>query len=129
MEMRSSSEESQFIAFIARSLLPLKSMNELEAHVELPTTTNRPSLSGVPVLKVPAAPRGSGPFLFLGSCGLNEGELRSSVARLLSDDVKSCSTAVLSIFLVCMDRASGKPVATPFKPLTMGGKLYLLTRA
>src|SRR6267378_1421263 len=50
MEIRSSSEESQFSAFSARSPLPLKVMNELAGHAELPTTTKRPSEFSLPVL-------------------------------------------------------------------------------
>ena len=50
MEIRSSSEESQFIAFNARSLLPLKPRNELAAQEELPTTTKRPSEFSLPVV-------------------------------------------------------------------------------
>src|SRR5712671_3568706 len=101
MEIKSSSEDNQFMAFNARSPLPLKARKELAAHWELPTTTKRPSLSGLSVVNVPAAPRGSGPFLFLGSSGLKDAEDRFSVARLLSEELNSCCTTVLSMFLVC----------------------------
>ena len=40
----------QFMALSARSLLPLKSRNELAGHEELPTTTKRPSEFSLPVL-------------------------------------------------------------------------------
>ena len=50
IEIKSSSEESQFIAFIARSLLPLNVRNELATQEELPTTTKRPSEFSFPVL-------------------------------------------------------------------------------
>ena len=50
MEIKSSSEESQFIAFIARSLLPLNERKEFATQEELPTTTKRPSEFSLPVL-------------------------------------------------------------------------------
>src|ERR1700693_264898 len=50
IEIRSSSDESQFMAFSARSLFPLNVRNELEIQEELPTTTNRPSEFSLPVL-------------------------------------------------------------------------------
>src|SRR6266436_9704831 len=69
MEMRSSSEESQFIVFSAKSRLPLKPKNELAAHAELPITTKRPWEFSFPLLYVPAAAIVIGPFLFFGSSG------------------------------------------------------------
>src|SRR5215472_1236062 len=50
MEIKSSSDESQFIASSARSLLPLNEMNEFATHEEEPTTTKRPSEFSLPVL-------------------------------------------------------------------------------
>ena len=86
--MRSSSEESQLIAFSARSRFPLKRRNVLAAHNELPTTTKRPWEFSLPVLNVPAAPSVNGPFLFFGSLGLTAGESNFSVARLDSEELK-----------------------------------------
>ena len=63
MEIKSSSDASQSMAFNARSRFPLKLMKEFSAHEELPTTTNRPSEFSLPVLYVPAAAMVSGPFL------------------------------------------------------------------
>src|SRR5688572_20303440 len=60
IEIRSSSEVSQFTMFRKRSRLPLKRMKLLLAHIEPPTTTKRP---GVVPLYVPAAASVSGPFL------------------------------------------------------------------
>ena len=48
MEIKSSSEESQLTALRAKSLLPLKSMNEFAAQEEPPTTTKRPSEFSLP---------------------------------------------------------------------------------
>src|SRR5690242_13927614 len=50
MEIKSSSDDSQFIAFSARSRFPLKLIKEFAAHCELPTTTNRPCEFSLPVL-------------------------------------------------------------------------------
>src|SRR5713101_4346691 len=50
MEIKSSSEESQFMAFRAKSELPLKLMKELAAQAELPMTTKRPWEFSLPVL-------------------------------------------------------------------------------
>src|SRR5258708_5084816 len=50
MEIKSSSEESQFMALSARSRLPLKLMKELAAQAELPITTKRPCEFSFPVL-------------------------------------------------------------------------------
>ena len=50
IEIKSSSEESQFTVFNARSRLPLKFKNEFAAHAELPMTTNRPCEFSFPVL-------------------------------------------------------------------------------
>src|ERR1017187_512503 len=97
MEMRSSSAVSQLIMLRNRSRLPLNRMKLLPAHMELPTTTNRP---GVVPLYVPAAARVSGPFLsFLGSMRM-EPEARLVVAKLLALVAKSFSTVVFSPFLV-----------------------------
>src|SRR5438094_9324405 len=41
IEIKSSSDDNQSIVFNARSLLPLKRMNELVAQEELPITTKR----------------------------------------------------------------------------------------
>src|SRR5437763_7932758 len=120
MEIRSSSEESQFIVFKARSRLPLKLMNELAAHDELPSTTKRPWEFSLPVRYVPAAAMVIEPFLFVGSFGLTAGELKFVVARLVSEEPNSFSTVVLSLFLISSDRESGNPVAVPFMWLTMG---------
>src|ERR1039457_6503346 len=67
IEIKSSSDASQLIVFIAKSLLPLKLRNELAAHDELPITTKRPWESCLPVSYVPVAAMVSGPFLFFGS--------------------------------------------------------------
>src|SRR5437879_7273228 len=99
MEIRSSSDESQFMAFKARSRLPLKRRNELAAHPELPMTTKRPCEFCFPVLYVPAAPMVIGPFLFFGSLGSIRGESSLFVARLGSDDAHNFSTLVFSGFL------------------------------
>src|ERR1019366_8789498 len=118
MEMRSSSAVSQLIMLRNRSRLPLNRMKLLPAHMELPTTTNRP---GVVPLYVPAAARVSGPFLsFLGSMRM-EPELRLVVAKLLALVAKRFSTVVFSPFLVSSVRESGKAVATFFRSRTMGG--------
>src|SRR5579864_1086594 len=50
IEIRSSSEESQFTALSARSSLPLKSRKRFAAQPELPITTNRPCEFSFPVL-------------------------------------------------------------------------------
>src|SRR5713226_6492318 len=66
IEIRSSSELSQFIMFRNRSRLPLKRRMLLATQLELPTATKRPSLA--PDFTVPAAARVNGPFLsFFGS--------------------------------------------------------------
>src|SRR5579863_6015913 len=96
IEIRSSSDDNQSTAFNARSLLPLKLMNEFSAHDELPTTTNRPCESCLPVLYVPAAAIVSGPFLFLGSFGSTVGLLKLLVAKLVSDVSNNFCTEVLS---------------------------------
>ena len=73
MEIKSSSEASQFTAFNARSPLPLKPRKRFAAHEELPVTTKRPSEFGLPVLYVPAAAMVSGPLRLLGSATLTSG--------------------------------------------------------
>src|SRR6202789_3970623 len=88
IEIRSSSDESQFTAFDARSPLPLKPRKRFAAQVELPVTTKRPCEFGLPVLYVPAAAIVRGPFLFLGSARLTSGELRLFVATLLPEESK-----------------------------------------
>src|ERR1700728_1290494 len=120
MEIRSSSDASQLIAFKARSSLPLKLMKLLAAHDELPTTTKRPCEFSFPVLYVPAAAIVSGPFLFFGSFTLTLAELKLLVARLLLEESKSFCTLVLSVLLISMERARGKPVAVPFISFTIG---------
>ena len=67
----------------------------------------------MPVLKVPAAARVSGPFLFFGSLTLTDGELRLLVAKLVLELSNSFCTLVLSVFLTSSERASGNPVAVP----------------
>src|SRR5215469_3497746 len=113
MEIRSSSDESQFTALEARSSLPLNPIKRFAAHEELPTTTNRPWEFSLPVLYVPAAARVSGPFLFLGSFTLIAGELKLLVARLVLELSNSFWTLVLSVFLMSSERAKGNPVAVP----------------
>src|ERR1700733_9187440 len=120
IEIRSSSEESQFIAFIARSLFPLKERKEFATHEELPTTTKRPSEFSLPVLYVPAAAIVIGPFLLEGSFGLMLGVSSFDVARLASEDSKSFCTVDLSVFLISRDRDKGNPVAEPFISFTIG---------
>src|ERR1700722_17934204 len=120
MEIRSSSDESQFMVFNARSRFPLKFRKELAAQAELPKTTNRPCEFSLPVLYVPAAASVSGPFLFLGSLGSISGELSFDVARLESEELNSFCTVDLPSFLKLSERDSGKPVAVPFISLTMG---------
>src|ERR1700722_4369243 len=92
MEIKSSSEESQFIVFNAKSRLPLKFRNEFAAHVALPITTNRPCEFSFPVLYEPAAAMVSGPFLFFGSLGSMSGGFSFVVARLESDELNNLST-------------------------------------
>src|SRR5580692_2450138 len=123
MEIKSSSDASQLMAFNARSSLPLKLIKLLAAQEELPTTTKRPCEFPFPLLYVPAAAMVSGPFLFLGSLTLTLAELRLLVARLLLEESKSFSTLVFSVLLISMERASGKPVAVPFISFTMGWEL------
>src|SRR5579859_829022 len=78
IEIKSSSELSQFIMLRNRSRLPLKRRMLLAAQLELPTATKRPSLA--PVFTVPAAASVSGPFLsFFGSMRISA-ELRFVVA-------------------------------------------------
>src|ERR1700737_2470828 len=113
MEIRSSSEDSQFIMFNIRFRFPLKRRNAFAAQRELPTTTNRPWLFGLPVLYVAAAASVNGPFLSLLASMRISGELRLVVAKLLAEVEKSLVTDVLSPFLVSSDRDIGKPVAVP----------------
>src|SRR6476661_7350056 len=120
MEIRSSSEESQFMAFTAKSLLPLNEMKEFATQDELPTTIKRPSEFSFPVLYVPAAPIVIGPCLLVGSLGFTFGVSSLLVARLESEDSNSFCTVDLSVFLMVRDLASGNPVAVPFISLTMG---------
>ena len=80
IEIKSSSEDNQFMAFSARSRFPLNRRNELAAHCELPTTTNRPCEFSLLVLYDPAAAIVSGPFLFFGSLGSTLGEFNFVVA-------------------------------------------------
>src|SRR5262245_1560606 len=119
MEIKSSSEASQFTAFKARSRLPLKPMKEFAAQLELPTTTKRPCEFSFPVLWVPAAAIAKGPLVLLGSVGSIAALLSFMVARLDSDELKRFVTVLLSLFLVSRDRASGKPVARRLMSLTM----------
>ena len=118
--MRSSSEDSQLMVFSARSRFPLNGRNELAAHNELPTTTNRPCEFSLPVLYVPAAAIVNGPFLFFGSLGSILSESNFAVDRLLSELSNSFSTVVLSAFFVASERDSGNPVAVPFISFTIG---------
>src|SRR5579863_6500800 len=120
IEIRSSSDASQSMVFRARSLLPLNLMNELAAHDELPTITNRPCESCLPVLYVPAAAIVIGPFLFFGSFGSTAGEFRLVVARLVVEESNNFWTVVLSPFLIWIERDNGNPVAVPFMPFTIG---------
>src|ERR1700687_1333762 len=85
MEIKSSSEESQFIAFNARSLLPLNERKEFATQEELPTTTKRPCEFSFPVVYVPAAAMVSGPRLLFGSLGFMLGVSNLVVARLESE--------------------------------------------
>src|SRR5690348_12564776 len=111
IEIRSSSEASQLIVLSAKSLLPLKPRNPFSAQRALPTTTKRPCEFSLPVLYVPTAAIVRGPFLFLGSSGFTDGELRFVVARLVPEDSSSFSTEVLSPFLISIERVTGNPVA------------------
>src|SRR6266446_8962271 len=89
IEIRSSSELSQFIMFRNRSRFPLNRRILLAIQLELPTTTKRPSLAVA--FTVPAAASGSGPFLsFFGSMRISA-ELRFVVAKLLSEVENSFS--------------------------------------
>src|SRR5277367_1260202 len=106
IEIRSSSEESQFNMFRTRSRLPLNRRKLLATHREEPTTTNLPFPFSFPVVYVPAAPITSGPFLsFLPS--LISGDARLVVAKLLSLVENSFSTVVLLPFLTSRERAMG----------------------
>ena len=69
IEIRSSSDDSQFTAFTARSRLAWNPSIALSTKPEEPITTKRPASFGLPVLYVPAAPSMNGPFLLLGSFG------------------------------------------------------------
>src|SRR6185369_12785869 len=129
MEIKSSPEESQLMVLSARSLLPLKLMNPLSTQDELPMTTKRPSEFGFPVLYVPAAARGSGPFLFLGSLTLTAEDLKLLVARLVGEESNSFCTLALSVLLISKERERGKPVAVPLISLTIGWDSYLVTSA
>src|SRR5256885_8017517 len=80
IEIKSSSDESQFTVFNAKSRFPLKPKNPLAAHSELPITTKRPCEFSLPGLYVPAAPIGIGPFLFFGPFGSMCDEFNFSVA-------------------------------------------------
>src|SRR5580704_4548740 len=120
MEIRSSSEDSQFTAFNAKSLLPLKPRNRFAAQDELPATTKRPCEFCLPVLYVPAAAIVSGPFLLRGSATLTSGELRLAVARLVPDESNSFSTLVLPPSLISRERERGKPTALPRICATIG---------
>src|SRR5262245_20310636 len=114
IEIRSSSELSQFIMFKNRSRFPLNRRILLATQFELPTTTKRPSLEP---FTVPAAPSGSGPFLsFFGSTRISA-ELRFVVAKLLSE-VENNFSAEPPDFTSTL-RASGKAVATSFISRTM----------
>src|SRR5215469_15039578 len=119
IEIRSSSDESQLIAFNARSLLPLKLMNPFASHEELPTTTNRPCEFSFPVLYVPAAAIVRGPFLFFESFTFTDDEFRLVVARLVLDESNNLSTVALSVLLISIERERGNPVAVPFMSLTI----------
>src|SRR6266571_713601 len=110
IEIRSSSELSQFIMFRNRSRFPLKRRILLATQLELPTTTNRPSFAVA--LTVPAAASASGPFLsFFGSMRISA-ELRLLVAKLLSEVENSFSAeAPEPPDLTSRVRASGNAVA------------------
>ena len=129
IEIRSSSEESQFIVFNAKSRLPLKFRNEFAAHAALPITTKRPCEFSFPVLYEPAAAIVSGPFLFFGSFGSMSGEFSFVVARLESDELNNFSTVDLPSLLMSIERTSGKPVAVPFISATIGCVAYVVTSA
>src|SRR5947209_4511679 len=120
IEIRSSSDDSQFSAFSARSRLPLKARNEFAAQPELPNTTKRPSTFSLPVLYEPAAAMGKGPFLFLGSLGSIWLELKFVVATLVSQELNNLSTVVWLPVLISSERENGKPVAVPANSFTMG---------
>src|SRR6202521_5641626 len=119
MEIRSSSDDSQFMALSAKSRLPLKLMKEFAAQDALPITTNRPCEFSLPVLYEPAAAIASGPFLFFGSLGSMFGESSLLVAKLVSEDENNFSTVVFPALLMSSERDSGKPVAEPFISFTM----------
>src|ERR1700691_4371998 len=102
IEIISSSDDSQFTVFNARSLLPLKPRKLFAAHEELPVTTNRPCEFCLPVLYVPAAAIVSGPLRLLGSATVTSGELRLEVARLVLDESNSFSTLLLPGFFIFM---------------------------
>src|SRR5579862_7594658 len=120
IEIKSSSEESQFIVFNAKSGLPLKLRNEFAAHAELPITTNRPCEFSFPVLYEPAAAIVSGPLRFFGSLGSISGEFNFVVAKLESDELNSFSTLDFPSLLISIERTSGNPVAVPFISVTIG---------
>src|SRR5262249_4209344 len=119
IEIRSSSEDSQFIMFRNRSRLPLKRRILFATQPEEPVTTKRPWLLACPVLFVPAAPRTNGPFLSFPETEICA-ELRLVVSRLLSEVENNFSTVVLSPDFTSNDRASGYAVATSFISRTIG---------
>src|SRR5205807_5519003 len=69
MEIRSSSEASQFMTFIARSRLPLKLIKELAANANFPPTQTGLRRSSFLVFRERVVELASGPFLFLGWLG------------------------------------------------------------
>src|SRR5262245_59593984 len=99
IEIRSSSEDSQFIMLRNRSRFPLKRMMLLATQPEEPVTTKRPSFfpasaglgsPGLPLaggalsaFMVPATAMVNGPFLFLEGSILISGDVRFVVAKLL----------------------------------------------
>src|SRR5713101_6791010 len=121
IEIRSSSELSQFIMFRNRSRFPLKRRMLFDTQLELPTTTNRPSFAVA--FTVPAAAMASGPFLsFFGSMRISA-ELRLLVAKLLSEVANSFSAGDLTSRV----RASGKAVADSFISRTIAWDSYDVT--
>src|SRR3954453_10663840 len=125
IEMRSSSEESQFTMLPKRSRLPSwrDAMRLLEAQNEVPVTIRRPCVPP----RFTAAPRVSGPFLpFLGSIAPPAG---TPVTETLSSPVPNSFVALPPPAATSNDRVTGKALGTPReRGAVIGWDSYDVTR-
>src|SRR6202030_3226112 len=91
IEIRSSSEDIQFIMLRNRSRLPLNRRKKFATQLDEPVTINRPA--PLSPIYVPAAPNTNGPFWSLGP-RLISAEVRLVVANAFSDVSNNFSTIV-----------------------------------